>query len=80
MNTCKAVSLRVGKLLTERNISLYKLEQESGILHGTMMCIMNGRNKNITLKTVMQIAKGFNMSLLDFLDDELFNEGNIDIE
>lgn len=80
MNTCKAVEIRVNKLLEQRNMTLYRLEQKSGILHGTMMCIMNNRNKNITLKTIYQLANGFDMTILEFLDDEVFNEKNIEIE
>ncbi len=80
MNTCKAVEIRVNKLLEQRNMTLYRLEQKSGILHGTMMCIMNNRNKNITLKTIYQLASGFDMTILEFLDDEVFNEKNIEIE
>ena len=80
MNVCRAVALRISKLLSERQITQYRLEQDSGILHGTMMGIMTERNKNITLKTVMQIAKGFKMSLIKFLDDQIFRDENLDIE
>ena len=79
MNICKAVGLRISNLLLEKKITLYRLEQKSGILHGTMMCIMNERNKNVTLKTIMQLARGFEMTLLEFLDDKLFSEKNIDL-
>lgn len=80
MNICKAVGLRISNLLLENKMTLYRLEQKSGILHGTMMCIMNERNKNITLKTIMQLARGFDMTLLEFLDDKLFTEKNIDLD
>ncbi len=80
MNIAKAVALRITNLLIEKNMTLYRLEQNSGIQHGTMMCIMGERNKNITLKTVMQIAKGFNMSTIEFLDDKLLKEENFDLE
>jgi len=80
MNICKAVGLRISNLLAEKNMSLYRLEQNSGILHGTMMCIMNERNKNITLKTIMQLARGFNMTLLEFLDDKLFTNEDLEID
>ena len=80
MNICKAVGLRISNLLAEKNMTLYRLEQNSGILHGTMMCIMNERNKNITLKTIMQLARGFNMTLLEFLDDKLFTNEDLDID
>lgn len=79
MNICTAVGLRICNLLEEKKMTLYRLEQKSGILHGTMMCIINERNKNITLKTVMQLAKGFDMTLLEFLDDKLFDLDKLDI-
>lgn len=80
MNVCKAVEIRINNLLAEKNMTLYRLEQNSGILHGTMMCIMNNRNKNITLKTIMQIARGFDISLLEFLDDKLFESEELEID
>ena len=80
MNICKAVGLRISKLLNEKNMTLYRLEQNSGILHGTMMCIMNERNKNVTLKTIMQLARGFNVSLIEFLDDKIFTDDNLEID
>ncbi len=39
---------------------------------------MNGRNQTVTLTTVYMLARGFNISLLEFLDDEVFR--NVDIE
>jgi transcriptional regulator with XRE-family HTH domain len=58
----------------------YRLEQNSGIQHGSMQCIMNGRNKTVTLSTVIMLAKGFDMSLTQFLDDEIFSLENLEIE
>ena len=68
------------KLLQEKDMSQYRLEQESGIQHGSMQCIMNGRNKTVTLSTVMMLAKGFQMSLVEFLDDEIFYSEDLEIE
>ncbi len=75
-----AVARRIMKLLRAKNISQYRLEQESGIQHGSMQCIMNGRNKTVTLSTMILLAKGFNMSLNEFLDDDLFLLENLDID
>lgn len=80
MTVNNAVAKRISKLLSEKNMSQYRLEQESGIQHGSMQCIMNGRNKTVTLSTIIMLAKGFDMSLTDFLNDELFNPENLDIE
>lgn len=80
MNACTAVGLRIGKLLAEKGMSLYRLEQKADILHGTMMKIIQEKNKNVTLKTLLQIAKGFDMTILEFLNDPLFLEDKIDLE
>lgn len=80
MTVNDAVAKRVSKLLQEKGISQYRLEQESGIQHGSMQCIMNGRNKTVTLSTVILLAKGFQMSLVEFLDDEVFGSEDLEIE
>ena len=80
MTVNDAVRKRILDLLNEKGISQYRLEQESGIQHGSMQCIMNGRNKTVTLSTVIMLAKGFGMSLTEFLDDEVFLSDNLDID
>lgn len=80
MTVNDAVAKRISALLKEKEMSQYKLEQESGIQHGSMQCIMNGRNKTVTLSTVMLIAQGFNMSLIEFLDDEIFSFDTLEFD
>ena len=80
MTVNDAVAKRITKLLCEKNMSQYRLEQNSGIQHGSMQCIMNGRNKTVTLSTVIMIARGFNMSLTEFLDDEIFCSDDLETE
>lgn len=79
MTVNDAVAKRISNLLVQKNMTQYKLEQKSGIIHGSMQCIMNGRNKTVTLTTIIMLAKGFDMSLSEFLDDELFSLNNFDI-
>ena len=80
MTVNDAVATRVSKLLREKNMSQYRLDQESVIQHGSMQSIMNGRNKTVTLSTVMMLARGFNMPLTEFLDDEIFRSDDLEIE
>ena len=80
MTVNNAVAKRVSKLLKEKGISQYRLEQKTGIQHGSMQCIMNGRNKTVTLSTVILLAKGFDMTLIEFLDDDVFADEKLDIE
>ena len=80
MTVNDAVATRILKLLREKDMSQYRLEQKSGIQHGSMQCIMNGRNKTVTLSTVILLAKGFGMPLTEFLDDEIFRTEDLEIE
>ena len=80
MTVNNAVAKRIEQLLNEKKITQYRLEQNSGIQHGSMQCIMNGRNKTVTLSTVMMIANGFHMSLVEFLNDEIFQSEDLEIE
>ncbi len=80
MTLCEATAIRIEELLKERNMKLYHLEKKSGILHGTMACIMKRKNKDITLSKIMMIAKGFDMSFMDFLNAPVFLSENIEYE
>ena len=80
MTVNDAVAKRISKLLKEKNMSQYRLEQKSGIQHGSMQCIMNGRNKTVTLSTVIMLARGFDISLTEFLDDEIFCSEDLETE
>ena len=80
MTVNDAVAKRVGELLQEKGITQYRLEQLSGIQHGSMQCIMNGRNKTVTMSTVLMLAKGFDISLSEFLDSDIFLWENLQVE
>lgn len=80
MTVNNAVAKRVLELLRERNMSQYRLEQKSGIQHGSMQCIMNGRNKTVTLSTVIMLARGFDMTPAEFLSSEIFLSEALEIE
>ena len=80
MTVNDAVAKRIAKLLQEKNMTQYRLEQESGIQHGSMQCIMNGRNKTVTLSSVIMIARGFHMTLPEFLNDEIFSSEDLEID
>ena len=80
MTVNDAVARRITKLLQEKDMSQYRLELDSGIQHGSMQCIMNGRNKTVTLSTVSMLARGFNISLTEFLDDDLFRSEDLEVE
>ena len=79
MTVNKAVALRVSELLLQRNMTQYRLEKNSGLSHSRLGCIMGEKNKTVTLSTVMLLAQGFNMSLIEFLDSPYFDSDNLEI-
>lgn len=79
MTVNKAVALRISELLIQKNITQYRLEQNSGLSHSRIGCIMREKNKTVTLSTVMLLAQGFGISLLEFLDSPYFTNQNLDI-
>ena len=76
----EAVAQRIKSILKERTMSQYRLEKNSGIQHGTMQCILKGTNRDIELGTIRMIARGFDMSFIDFLNDEIFFSEELEIE
>ena len=80
MTVNDAVAIRIKKLLQEKGITQYRLEKNSGIQHGSMDCIMKGKNKTVTLSTIMMIANGFEMSFIEFLEDPIFFSEDLEIE
>lgn len=80
MTVAEAVARRIFVLLKEKNMTQYRLEKNSHIQHGSMQCIMNGRNKTTTLSTVIMIARGFEMTVDEFLNDPLFKSEELEVE
>ena len=75
-----AVAMRILKLLKERQISQYRLEQDSGIAHGAMDRILNSQNRTVTLTTVYRLARGFDMTVEEFMDDDVFRQSELELE
>ena len=80
MTLNNAVAKRISALLREQGITIYRLEKKSGLIHGTVDRILNGLNKTVTLTTIYKLARGFDMSYFEFLDDEIFRSELIEID
>lgn len=80
MTVNDAVAKRIRALLRQKGITQNKLEQKSGVYHGAMERILSGQNKTITLTTLYKLANGFGMSVLEFLNDEIFLSEEIELD
>ena len=80
MTVNDAVVKRIKQLLLEKKMSQYRLEQQSGIQHGHMQWIMSGKSKTVTLAIAIMLANGFGLSVVEFLNDDLFMYDNLEVE
>ncbi len=80
MTVNDAVAKRITQLLREKKMTQYRLEQQSGIQHGHMQWIMSGKSKTVTLSTAMMLANGFGMTVIEFLNDDIFLFENLEVE
>lgn len=76
MKVCSAVVKRLRELADSKNISLYKLQKDSGIPEGTFLSLIYGNRKGVNL---LQLIQTLGVSPKEFFDSHLFNEENLDI-
>lgn len=70
---------RLCKFMGEQNLTQYRLSQLSGVPFPTIKSIMQRKTKGISLKTVIMLARGLNLKLSEFLDDDIFTAENLDL-
>lgn len=80
MTYADAISKRLLDICKERNISVNKLANLSGITQSTIQDLVLGNSKHPKLKTLHKIAIGLNMTLSELLDFPEMNETLFDDE
>lgn len=80
MNLNRAFALRVSNLLTERKMSKYKLEKETGLTHSALRYIFNEVNTDVKFSTIVKVCNALNITLVEFFDDEVFRLSNLEFE
>ena len=80
MKLSTAVALRVSNILREKNMSQYRLEKNIAMPHNTMKTLMGERNNSVTLKTVMQIIRGLQMTPSEFFNNPIFENPDLEID
>ena len=79
MKSSTAIALRIKKLLAKSGMTRYKLCRKIAISETTLKHILDSDYKSINFDTLVLLADGFDMTLQEFLDDELFNRENLDV-
>ena len=78
-NVNHALSLRIQELLKQKKMTRYRLAMNSGVNHSTLKNIIHETIKDNLLSTTILIARGFDMTVSEFLDSYLFDEENLNI-
>jgi len=78
MTLNEAFKLRLEQYLKEKKITLHKFVKDGAIARSTITNLLNGNSKSPTLATLYQVANGLGITLLEFLDCDLFRDENID--
>ncbi len=80
MTVNDAVAKRVIKLMQSQGITQYRLEQDAGIFHGAMDRILQSKNKTVSFTTIFRLARGFHITVEEFLDDDLFRRDDLELD
>lgn len=64
---------RIRDLTSDRKITINELAKRSRLTQSTINSIIN-ENKNPTLKTIVKICNGLNISVTDFFDFPPYNK------
>ena len=72
MNISEAVSARILELCQQNNITVNKLSTISGVTQSTVNDIVNHKAKNIGIVTIKKLCDGFELSITDFFDTDIF--------
>ena len=72
MNIGEAVKERILELCRERDITINKLSNMSGVTQSTVNNIVSGRNNSTTISTIQKLCDGLGITIEDFFHSELF--------
>ena len=72
MNVGEAVKARILQLCQERNLSINKLSNMSGVTQSTVNNIISGRNRSATVSTIQKLCDGLGITIEEFFHSELF--------
>lgn len=72
MDIGEAVKGRILELCREKNLSVNKLSNMSGVTQSTVNNIVSGRNRSATISTIKKLCDGMGITIEEFFNSELF--------
>ena len=74
MTIAEAVVKRLFELCNERNLTVNKISNISGITQSTVSDIVNGTTTNAGISTIKKLCDGFEISIREFFNSDLFDD------
>lgn len=72
MTITEAVVFRIDQLMAENSMTKRELIERSGLPVGTVASLYKKLAKSVNLSTVFLLAKAFEITVTEFLNDEVF--------
>ena len=73
MTISEAVGKRIQYYLQLKGMREWDLFKASGVPCSTISTILKGKNKDTKTSTILNICYGFDITLKEFFDDEMFD-------
>ena len=73
MNAKQAVAKRILQLCNERNMTINALANISGVSPSTIYSMLNEKSQNPGVVSIKKLCDGWEISLREFFDSELFD-------
>lgn len=80
MKTVNVIRNRILQLCNERDITINKLSNISGIAPSSIKNILYGKSENPKILTIKMICDGLNITLAEFFNTNEFNNLDQEIE
>ena len=74
MQVYEATKKRIKELCRQKRMSEYMLIYKAGMPPSTVKSILNGKSKNPGIANIKKIAEGFEISIREFYDSDLFED------
>lgn len=78
MKLNQAISERLTELLKEKQMTQYQLFIKSGVPKSTIGNVINCSYDSVKLRVIHEMCQGLGISISEFFDSPLFQEGNLD--
>ena len=73
MTVSEAVVQRILNLCNNRNMTINKISNVSGVTQSTISDIVNHTTNNAGIATIKKLCDGFEISIREFFDDDVFD-------